>query len=209
VQRNPAPGVTGPLASAKLLAGVFSTDAVKNKRNTDAVEFGPNQLVSARVLQHQPTRVKPLAEVRELARERVIATQAAALARKDGEARLAAVRAATHEALPETQTISRQQPAGLPSALVDAAFRADPGKLPSVQGVDLGAAGYAVLRVSKVLPPDLPAGADKMLEAQVAQAFAGAETEAYLESLKRRYKLEIKPAARAAAAAAAASSAAP
>jgi peptidyl-prolyl cis-trans isomerase D len=75
--------------------------------------------------------------------------------------------------------------------------------------VNLGAAGYAVLRVSKVLPPDLPPGADKMLEAQVAQAFAGAETEAYLEALKRRYKLEVKPTARAAAAAAAASSATP
>jgi peptidyl-prolyl cis-trans isomerase D len=209
VQRSPLPGATGPLASAKLLAGVFSTDSIRNKRNTDAVEFGPNQLAAARVLQHEPSRLKPLAEVRELARERVIATQAAALARKDGEARLAAVRASSSEALPETLTVSRQQAAGLPVPLVEAAFRADPAKLPSVEGVDLGAAGYAVLRVSKVLPPDLPPGADKMLEAQVAQAFAGAETEAYLEALKRRYKLEVKPTARAAAAAAAASSATP
>jgi peptidyl-prolyl cis-trans isomerase D len=209
VQRTPVPGAQGPLASAKLLAGVFSTDAVKNKRNTDAVEFGPNQLVAARVLQHQPARVKPLAEVRELARERVIATQAAALAKKDGEARLAAVRANASETLPETMVISRQQPSGLPLPVVEAAFRADPAKLPDVQGVDLGTAGFAVLRLAKVLPPDLPPGADKMFEGQVAQAFAGAETEAYLEALKRRYKLEVKPAARVAAAAAAASSAGP
>ena len=47
VQRTPAPGANGPLASAKLLEAVFGNDAVRNKRNTDAVEVGPNQLVSA------------------------------------------------------------------------------------------------------------------------------------------------------------------
>jgi peptidyl-prolyl cis-trans isomerase D len=46
------------LASAKLLAAVFGNDAIKNKRNTEAVEVGPNQLAAARVLQHQPARVQ-------------------------------------------------------------------------------------------------------------------------------------------------------
>ena len=44
VQRQPAPGATGALASAKLLEAVFGNDVVRNKRNTDAVEIGPNQL---------------------------------------------------------------------------------------------------------------------------------------------------------------------
>jgi hypothetical protein len=43
---------------------VFGNEAVKNKRNTDAVEVGPNQLAAARVVQHQPARTLPLAEVR-------------------------------------------------------------------------------------------------------------------------------------------------
>jgi peptidyl-prolyl cis-trans isomerase D len=63
VQRTPAvPGATGPLASAKLLEAVFGNEAVANKRNTDAVEVGPNQLVAARVVQHSPARTLPLAE---------------------------------------------------------------------------------------------------------------------------------------------------
>ena len=63
VQRTPAPGATGPLASAKLLEAVFGNDAVRNKRNTDAVEVGPNQLASARVVEYTPARTLPLAEV--------------------------------------------------------------------------------------------------------------------------------------------------
>ncbi len=41
VKRQPAPGATGALASAKLLDAVFANDAVRNKRNTDAVEVAP------------------------------------------------------------------------------------------------------------------------------------------------------------------------
>jgi peptidyl-prolyl cis-trans isomerase D len=208
VGRIPAPGSSGALASAKLLGALFNADALRDKRNTDAVEVGTQQLASARVVQHQPARVLPLAEVRDAVRERVIAEQSAVVARKEGEARLAAVRAAPDTALGETMTVSRLQARVLPPALLDAVMRADAAKLPQVRGVELGAAGYAVVRVTKVLPRELPPGAapgtDPMRE-QYGQAFAMAETDAYLEALKKRYKAEVKPEAKAVAAAAAAS----
>jgi peptidyl-prolyl cis-trans isomerase D len=212
VTRTPAPGATGALASAKLLSAVFSNDAVRDKRNTDAVEVGAQQLAAARVVQHTPARVLPLAEVRDAVRERVIGEKAAALARKEGEAKLAAVRAAPPAAaLGETITLSRMQARMVPPALLDAAMRADATQLPQVLGVDLGAAGYAVMRVTKVLPreplPGAAPGTDPLRE-QYAQAFAAAETDAYLSALKKRYKLELKPAAKVVAAAAAASAAA-
>ena len=93
VQRTPAPGATGALASAKLLEAVFGEDALRNKRNTDAVEIGPNQLASARIVEHSPARTLPLAEVQDRVRAAVVAEQAAALAKKEGEARLAEVKA--------------------------------------------------------------------------------------------------------------------
>jgi peptidyl-prolyl cis-trans isomerase D len=43
---------------------VFSVDALQNKRNTEAIEAGPNQLVSARVVNYRPAHVRALAEVR-------------------------------------------------------------------------------------------------------------------------------------------------
>ena len=102
VQRMPAPGATGPLASAKLLEAVFGNDAVRNKRNTDAVEVGPNQLASARIVEYLPARTLPLAEVKDQVRERLVGQQAAALARKEGQALLAQLqKAARHRAARE------------------------------------------------------------------------------------------------------------
>lgn len=198
VQRRPAAGATGPLASSKLLDAVFGSEALRNQRNTDAVEVGPNQIVSARVLQHMPERTLPLAEVKDRVRERLVAEQAAALARKEGQQRLAALgakAAGSSEPLPIVLTLSRGQVQGIPRPLLDAALRADAGKLPSLQGVDLGAQGYAVLRVMQVLPREVPPGGDEQLRKQVAQAWAAAEAEAYIAALKKRYKAEIKPAA--------------
>lgn len=198
VQRRPAAGATGPLASTKLLEAVFGTEALRNKRNTDAVEVGPNQIVSARVLQHMPERTLPLTEVKDRVRERLIAGQAAALAKREGQERLAALRAnaaGSSETLPIVLTLSRGQAQGIPRPLLEAALRADAAKLPSLEGVDLGVQGFAVLRVMEVLPREVPPGGDEPLREQVAQAWAAAEADAYLEALKKRYKAEIKPAA--------------
>jgi len=205
VQRTPAPGATGALASAKLLGAVFGTDAVKNKRNTEAVEIGPNQLATARVLQHQPARVQALADVLPQVRERVIAEQAAAAARKAGEARLAALRGgADASGLAPAVLLSRASAQNQPRALIDAVLRADAGKLPLWLGVDLGEAGYAVVRLNAVKP--LPADAPEMTQLlpRYAQAWGAAEAQAYYEALKTRYKVKIEGAAVAAAAAASA-----
>ena len=161
---------------------------------TDAVETGPNQLVSARVVKHEPERVLPLAEVRDQVRERVVAEQAAALAKKDAEARLAALRESKDGAgLPAAVVVSRAQTQGLPRPVVEAALKADPKGLPSLQLVDLGTAGQAVLRVSRVLPRDPAAGGgDAPLRQQFAQALGSAEAEAYYQALEQRYKAVIK-----------------
>jgi peptidyl-prolyl cis-trans isomerase D len=195
VLRAPTAGATGPLASVKLLDAVFANEAVANKRNTDAIELGPNQLVAARVVSHSPARTQALADVSALVRERLLDQQSAALARKDGQERLAALQKAPAEALASTVVVSRAQSQGLPKPVMDAVLRADAGKLPAVVGVDLQGQGYVVLRVMKLLPRDPAPGGEESLRGQYAQAWAAAEAEAYLVALKRRHKVDIKPAA--------------
>jgi len=204
VQRSPAAGATGALASAKLLGAVFGNDAVKNKRNTEAVEVGPNQLAAARVLQHQPARVQALAEVQPQVRERVIAEQAAAAARKAGEARLVALRGgADASTLAPAVLLSRASSQNQPRALIDAVLRADASKLPMRVGVDLGDAGYAVVRLNAVKPLAADSPELTQLLPRYAQAWGAAEAQAYYEALKTRYKVKIEDAVVAAAAAAA------
>lgn len=194
VTRTPQPGATGPLANARFLEALFSPDALERKRNTEAVEFGANQMVSGRVTQHAPARTRPFEEVKAQVRERVVATRAAELARKDGEAKLAAWKATpASAALPPAMPLSRQDAGKQPPQVVDAALRADPAKLPEMLGVDLGPQGYAIVKVNKVLPRERPSTEQAVQELQqYNRAWATAEATAYYDMLKDRFNVQIK-----------------
>jgi peptidyl-prolyl cis-trans isomerase D len=192
VTRTPASDARGPLASTKLLDALFSADALRNKRNTEAVETAPNTIVSARITQYSPATTPPLAEVSARVREKVVAIQAAALARKEGEARLAALRQAPATDLgTPVLTISRAQAKDVPRQVIDAALKAPASTLPGVAGVELGNQGYAVVRILKVLGRD-PVVADvERATGQYGQSWAAAEASAYYASLKTRFKVEV------------------
>ena len=70
--RQPVPGA-GVLSNERLLAALFAPDSVQNKRNTEAVETGPQQLASARILGHTPARKKAFAEVKDEVRAALVA----------------------------------------------------------------------------------------------------------------------------------------
>ena len=205
VQRQPMPGASGALASAKLLDAVFGNEVVKNKRNTDAVDVGANQLAAARVLQHQPARTLALAEVREQVRQRLVMSQAEAMARKDGEARLAQLKADPNSGgLTGPAAVARNQPGGLSRAALEAVLAADASKLPAVLGQTLPGEGYLVARIDKLLPRDTKPEDTQALKGQYAQAWARAEAEAYYQALRTRFKAskQVDPVAAAAAASA-------
>jgi peptidyl-prolyl cis-trans isomerase D len=196
VLRKPAAGAAtaGVLSNAKFLTAVFSPDAVEKKRNTEAVEIGPSQLASARVIQYTAARTLPFADVKDRVRERVQAAQGAELARKEGLAKLEAWKAAPASAtLPEAVVISRDQSSSRqPAPVIEAALRADSAKLPTFIGVDLGAQGYAVVKVNKLLERDTKGSNPQQDRQQYTQWWSNAETTAYYNSLKDRFKAEIK-----------------
>ncbi|MBY0409587.1 MAG: peptidylprolyl isomerase, partial [Burkholderiaceae bacterium] len=90
VTRTPLPGATGPLSNAKFLEALFSADSLQEKRNTEATEFGPSQLVAGRITSYIPARLEPLDEVRDQVRKLFIAEKSMERARTEGEAKLAA-----------------------------------------------------------------------------------------------------------------------
>ena len=192
VTRTPAADASGPLASPKFLEALFGADALRNKRNTEAIETAASTLVSARITQYSPAATPPLADVSAKVREKVVAIQAAALARKEGEARLAALRQAPATDLgTPALTVSRAQAKDMPRPVVDAVLKAPANPLPAVAGVDLGNDGYAVARVVKVLGRDPVAADAAQASAQYAQSWAAAEAQAYYAALKSRFKVEV------------------
>jgi len=198
VTRTPAQGASGPLANPKFLAAVFADDSVKNKRNTEAVDLGGNQLAAARITDYAPARRLPFDEVKDLVKLKVVAAQAAVLARKEAQAKLDAWRggAAADAALEPAMKVGRnpgeQQ---LPRELVDAVMSAPAQSLPAWTLVDFAELGVAVVRIDKLLPRDPAAGDPKQLAQQYAQVWGAAEAEAYYAALKERFKVHVKPVA--------------
>ena len=193
VSREPGKPLPPALQHPKVLQALFAPDALRKQRNTEAIETAPSTLVSARVLKHHPSVLRPLAEVRDELRTQWVRQRAAELARAEGQAQLQAWQAKPEgAALGAALVVSRDQPQAQPRALVDAALRADPAQLPALVGVDLGSEGYAVLRVNKIVPREAQSEAQAAAtRQQFAQLWAQAEVQAYLEALKKQFKVEL------------------
>lgn len=193
VTRQPKPGVKGALASDRFLTALFATDSVRNKRNTEAVEVAPNQLVAGRIVTYDPVRTLALQEVRAQVIERVRTAKAQELARLDGTDKLAQwQRDVGVTALPAAVLVSRDQSQGVEPQVVLAALRTDSNKLPTWLGVDLGQVGYAVVRVNKILPRgDVAQSVRQRDQDQLAQLWGAAELQAYDATLKEKFKVQL------------------
>lgn len=190
-QARPDAGVLG---NEKLLAAIFAPESVEKKRNTEAIETAPSQLVSARVVQYQAAHTRSLAEVRDEVRKLLVAQRSAELAREAGAQQLKAWKeGASTAAMPKAVTVSRDAAQGLAQPVLTAALSVPTQTLPAWAGVSLGDQGYAVVRVDKVLPRvarDAQAAAQEVQ--QYGQWWASAEAQAYYDTLKERFKVKIK-----------------
>ena len=185
----------GALDNARLLAGLFSQDAIVNKRNTDAIEVAPATLVAARVIAHEPEAQRKFEEVQEEITDALRRQEAFKLAEKEGSAKLAGLQKGENAGLAWSapKLVSRRDAQGLPGEVLRRVVAADASKLPAYLGMPMGDAGYLLLRITKVVEGKPPAE-DKQREARVAAAIGGAEFEAYLASLKGRADISINTA---------------
>jgi peptidyl-prolyl cis-trans isomerase D len=195
---NPSVAPNAPYNNPKFLNALFSDDALKNKRNTEAVEVAPSTLVAGRIVEYKPVTKRPFEEVKNVIQERVTQTEAADLAKKAGEAKLAEVKGKADAAgFSNAKSISRAKPQGVNEAAALAVMKADVTKLPAYIGLEVPGQGYGVYRINKVAQPATPDTARRQAEQQqIGTALAQQETLAYLEALKQKAKVKItKPAA--------------
>jgi peptidyl-prolyl cis-trans isomerase D len=181
-------------ASMKFTQALFGNEAVTQKRNTETITLKDNKLVAGRVLAHRPAALQALDDVQPKVKEQLANVRAAELARQNGLARLAVLRAAPSTTMAEApQTVSRSQTAGLPKEAIDAVLNASATSLPTVLGIDLKNQGYLVAKLNKVLTERDPvAQADpKQTQDEHTKMWAQAEEKAYVEALKTRFKAKI------------------
>ena len=195
VTRNgpPRDAAGAALLPPAAVQALFADDALNKKRNIAAVEVGASTLVSARVAEHHPARLRPLEEVGAQIRERLVREEATKLARGAATAAAEALRKVPSDAgFSPPRQVSRGRAEGLSPDAVKQVMRVPADKLPAFVVAELGGGAQGVFWVlDSKLPPQADAQALAQLRRGVEQQVAAADDQAYVAELKRKYKAEI------------------
>lgn len=187
----------GPLGHPKLLAALFSSDAIQQRRNTDAIEVAPGVLIAARVAEHQPAKQRTFDEVKAETETRLKREEAAKLAHREGAAKLARLAKGGEAGIKwgAVKTVSRHDPQGISQDALRKIMAVDAAKLPGYAGLPRGDGGYALYRVTKVLAAEPQPEPQRAADLQRIERETGQEhLEGYIASLRGRAKIELKPA---------------
>ncbi len=195
VTRSGVPAAAGEVQvfQPKVIEALFTDDALKNRRNTQAIEIAPNTLVAARVVDYHAAAVRPLDEVKAAIRQRLEREEAARLARKAGEERVAELLKQPSEAgFSPPVTVSRRAPQGVPPSLLGEILRTRADKLPTYVGADVEGAGYLIAQVLAAKEGAAPDPAQRDAERRaMARQSAAADEIAFAEGLRSRHKAKV------------------
>lgn len=192
VLHHPGTKDQGVLSNPRLLQALFDEANRTKGRNTEAIEVGPNKLVSARIVKYTPASKPPFEQVQAQVRERWVAAQALQAARQDAQSKLALWKKSPDAAqLPPAVQMSRRLAFAQPPAVLDAALRVSDAQLPAWTLADLGAQGSAIVKVTKVLPLQISPQETQETQSQFAVYWGRAEADAYYAALKHKYKVEF------------------
>ena len=77
------------MGNAKFVQALFSPESMPAKRNTEAIEIGPNALMAGRIVEYKPAAPRPFDEVKDEIRRQLVRKAAGEIAQKVGREKLA------------------------------------------------------------------------------------------------------------------------
>ena len=176
VTRGGAPGVSKdhPLANPKVIQSLYSEEAVKNKRNTEAVQSSPGVFVSARVVILHPAEILPYQEVAAEVKRQVIQRSAEKLAFAAASDKFVALEKDPKNAagFSAASWISRNKPGNLVGSSMDEIMAINADKLPAVVSVSNPGLGTTIYRIDQVRQPTAVDAKVHNAQAQQIQALA-------------------------------------
>ncbi len=182
-----------PLANPQFLASLFGPNSLRDKRNIPAVELGPDVLASGRILQATPAGQLTFAQAKQRAHDLLVQQRAADLAAKAGAAAFAQLQQGKAQpawGAPVDVKLDAP-PAGLPQAVVAAAFRANLEKTPAYLGVPIPGQGYAIVAVDGATSAPADPAQEQAQSAGMSRITERAVADAYFDELRRRYGVQV------------------
>jgi peptidyl-prolyl cis-trans isomerase D len=187
--------------NAKVVQALFAPDSVQSKRNTEAIEIGPNALMAARIVEYKPTVLRPFDEVKNEIRAELTRKAASEMAQKAGQEKLALLEQGKSDkeagvtfAAPVTLGRNEPQP-GFPPDALKRIFQLDPAKLPQYAGASNDKGGYSIYRLAKVVaPPAAEAAKVTSASKQMGDQIGRELMNAYLSTLKAKSDVKINQA---------------
>jgi peptidyl-prolyl cis-trans isomerase D len=181
--------------NAKFAQAVFSPESLQAKRNTEAIEIGPNMLAAARVVEYKPATPRPFDEVKAQIRKQLELKAASDLAQAAGKEKLAQLQAGKDAGIafgkPVSLTRNQAQPGFPPESLVGI-FHADPAKLPAYVGASGEDGGYSIYKVTQVITgPPQDAARVAAFNGRIGEQLGREMFNAYVASLKAKASVKI------------------
>jgi peptidyl-prolyl cis-trans isomerase D len=183
----------------------FEEDQKLERQVSDPIEISGDHVIVLQVVEHVAEAAKPLAEVRDRVINDITADRIAKATQARAEALLARVRAgepldtiATEigRTVADVPAMQRTAPGPQFTALVDAAFatpRPAEGK-PQSTTAKLASGEYALVLVDSVQdgdPATLDAATRDSLRQQIAQARGIEDARAFVQALRKQYKVTV------------------
>ena len=176
-----------------LMNALYSKESIKDRRNTEAIEVTPNNLISARVVDYKAQSTKPFAEVKKSIEDYLKFEAAKKLVATEGEAALKSVADASRKIdWQATVLVDRKNTKGLSQAVTNHAYKMPTDKLPSYSGFVDGNNGYVIVKVSKVaFPNDDNEESKKEFASSYTEALSSEYLSAYLKGLKAKSSVSV------------------
>ncbi|MCF8190861.1 MAG: SurA N-terminal domain-containing protein [Polynucleobacter sp.] len=176
VTRGGAAGVSRdhPLANAKVVQSLYGDEALKNKRNTEAVQIAPGVFVSARVVTLYPAQVLPYQDVAAEVKRQVSQRAAEKLAITAASEKLAALEKDPKNVagFGSATWISRNKPGSLVGPSMDEVMSVNASALPAVVSVTNPGVGSTIYRIDQIRQPTAVDAKVQRAQAQQIQALA-------------------------------------
>ncbi|MGB0128066.1 MAG: peptidylprolyl isomerase, partial [Rhodocyclaceae bacterium] len=183
------------LSNKRLLDALFSDDATKHRRNTEAIEVAPNTLVAARVLDHKVAQIQPFVEIKASIEKQLTLDEAGSLAQKEGEEKLA--RLQKGESLEigwkAARTLTRNDMTDISPDGLRAVFGLPADRLPRYAGAKRSSGSFVIYKLLAVKTPQI-ASEDKQLagaRGQLARLQGEEDFAAFVSALRQRYPVTI------------------